>query len=248
MADQESDSQKIRAMIRACRRVWNFPMKSIFLSLLLGTGFLTAAEPAPRPNPDRFANEIAAFANQEPERAGILFVGSSSFRLWANLKQDFPDLPVLNRGFGGSVANDLTVNFETVVARHEPKLLVTYTGSNDLNEKLSVQDVFADYTNFLTNAHERFPRARIVLTSVKISPSRLHQMQQVGELNDRLLTWSIDKNWIRFVDCTSYLADAQGQPIVSYFREDNLHLNPTGYAKWQAILAPVLHEEWDKVK
>ena len=227
-------------------------MKSILLRnllvLLLGTGCALAAEPTPRPDPLRFANEIAAFAKQEPERGGIVFAGSSSFRLWTNLKQDFPDLPVLNRGVGGSVANDLIVNFETVVARHEPKLIVTYSGGNDINAKLSVQEAFADYTNFLTIAHERFPRARIVVTSVKIAPSRVQQIPQVHELNDRLLVWSGGKDWVRFVDCHSYLADAGGQPIVSYYREDNLHLNPSGYAKWKEILAPVLHEEWTKVK
>ena len=223
-------------------------MKSILLSLLLGMGAARAAEPTPRPDPQRFANEISAFEKQEPERGGIVFAGSSSFRLWTNLKEDFPDLPVLNRGFGGSVANDLTAFFETCVARHEPKLIVTYSGGNDLNAKLTVQESFADYTNFLTVAHERFPRARIIVTSVKIAPSRALQMPQARELNDRLLTWSIGKNWLRFVDCTSYLADVQGAPIPTYFREDNLHLNASGYAKWKTLLDPVLHEEWAKVK
>ncbi|MEO5716775.1 MAG: GDSL-type esterase/lipase family protein [Luteolibacter sp.] len=221
-------------------------MKPIFLCLLLATGSTFAVEPVSRPDPARFTGEIDAFAKQEPKRGGIVFTGSSSFRLWANMEQDFPDLPVTNRGFGGSIANDLTTFFETVVARHEPKLIVTYTGTNDLNAKLGVQATFGDYTNFLTVAHERFPRARIIITSVKIAPSRVQQIPQVSELNDRLLTWSVGKSWVRYVDCTSYLADPAGQPIASYYREDMLHLNPSGYAKWKTILDPVLHEEWTK--
>jgi len=221
-------------------------MKPIFLCLLLATGPTLAADPVVRPDPARFAGEIDAFTKQEPKRGGIVFTGSSSFRLWANLEQDFPDLPVINRGFGGSIANDLTTFFETVVARHEPKLIVTYSGGNDLNLKLGVQESFADYTNFLTVAHERFPRARILVTSVKIAPSRAQQIPDVRELNDRLLTWSVGKSWLRFVDCTTYLADPAGQPVSSYYREDRLHLNAAGYAKWKTILDPVLREEWAK--
>ena len=61
---------------------------SIFCSLLfiLGSAFTFAAEPSLRPNPARFAGEIAAFEKQEPEKGGIVFTGSSSIRLWSHLK------------------------------------------------------------------------------------------------------------------------------------------------------------------
>jgi lysophospholipase L1-like esterase len=209
---------------------------------------VAATAPTPRPNPERFAGEITAFTLQEPEKGGIVFTGSSSIRLWAHLKEDFPGLPVLNRGFGGCISNDMIVYFDTIVARHEPKLLVTYCGGNDIQEKLTVQEAFDDYTKFLTLTHERLPKTRVVLTSVKIAPRRAHQIPQVRELNQRLEAWSAGKDWLRFLDCTTYLADSTDQPNPAYFVEDKLHLNAEGYAKWQAILDPVLREEWEKVK
>src|SRR5687768_4868858 len=36
-----------------------------------------------------------------PTAPPVLFVGSSSIRMWCGLDRDFPGLPVLNRGFGG---------------------------------------------------------------------------------------------------------------------------------------------------
>ncbi|MEI7464509.1 MAG: hypothetical protein WCJ87_04120 [Burkholderiales bacterium] len=98
---------------------------------------------------------MAVFAKQEPQKGGIVFTGSSSIREWDTLKEDFPGLPVLNRGFGGSVANDLIVHVDTVVLRHEPKVLVTYTGSNDLTARLTVQESFEDDTKFLDLVRER---------------------------------------------------------------------------------------------
>lgn len=222
----------------------------MFLRLLpvLLAGVSLAAEPTPRPNPARFAKDIAAFAADRPEQGGIVFTGSSSVRLWTNLKQDFPDLPVLNRGFGGSVANDLSVHFETVIARHAPKLLVTYTGSNDLNAKLTPDEALADYTAFLDTFHARFPKSRVILTSVKIGEKRLAQIPHVHELNRKLLAWTEGKDWVRYLDCDSYLADAKGRPIRKFYRDDLLHLSEQGYAEWKKILEPVLREEWAKVK
>ncbi len=217
------------------------------LALIAG---VASAEPAPRLNPARFINEISAFGCQEPEKQGIVFVGSSSIRLWPHLKEDFPGLPVVNRGFGGAMCNDLIVYFETVVARHEPKLLVSYAGGNDLTPEahLSVDDAFNDYVKFLEMGHDRFPAMRVILISVKIAPHRAEQVPQVHQLNDRLIGWCTGKDWIRFVDCTSYLADPQGQPIPTLFVADQIHLTPEGYAGWRAILDPVLREEWAKVK
>jgi lysophospholipase L1-like esterase len=226
-----------------------FSLFGFLILASLGLQFVSAQEIAtPRPKPERFAKDIAAFAAQEPEKGGIVFTGSSSIKLWTKLKEDFPDLPVVNRGFGGSVANDLIVYADTVVFRHEPKLVVTYTGGNDINAKLSVQEAFDDYTKFLTLVHEKLPKTKVILTSVKIGTKRILQTPQVLELNRRLESWAKDKSWVRYLDCTSYLADADGKPIREYYRDDLLHLSPLGYAKWKAILDPVLREEWAKVK
>lgn len=220
-------------------------LRPILLSLLAVT--LATAAPTARPKPERFAKEIATMAEKPVAKGGIVFTGSSSIRLWKTLKQDFPGLPVVNQGFGGSVANDLTVYFDTVVARHEPKILVTYTGSNDINAKLTVEEAFADYTRFLDQVHARFPATKIIITSVKIGEKRIAQIPQVLELNKRLQAWSEGKEWVRYVDCTSYLADEKGHPIRKYYVKDLLHLSPEGYAEWAKVLDPILREEWAKV-
>lgn len=224
-------------------------MKPRFLSwllLALLSVSLVRAEAAPtsRPDPQRYAKEIAAFAAQAPEKGGIVFTGSSSIRLWKTLVADFPGLPVLNRGFGGSVANDLMVHFETVIARHEPKLLVLYTGGNDINAKLTVDEAMADYVGVLEKVHQRFPATRVIINSVKVSPRRITETPQILEMNRRLQAWAKDRAWVRYVDTTSYLMDASSQPQPKYYVKDMLHLNADGYAEWRKILLPIVQEEW----
>jgi lysophospholipase L1-like esterase len=209
-----------------------------------------AAEPTKRPNPERFIKEIAKFkaldSAKPPGKGEIVFTGSSSVRMW-DVKKAFPDLPVLNRGFGGSVANDLVVYADDVVLRYEPKILVVYTGSNDINAKLSSDEVLADYTKFLSLVHERLPSTRIIVNSVKISRKRLLQLEQVAAVNTFLESWCASKDWVRWVNSHDYLKDSAGQPRDEYFLADMLHLNAKGYAQWNAIIDPILREEWAKV-
>src|SRR5262245_57010070 len=81
-----------------------------------------------------FANEIQAFEASDktnpPPQHGILFIGSSSIRLWKTLAADFPGRPVINRGFGGSQIIDSVNYFDRLVLPYHPKLIVFYAGGN----------------------------------------------------------------------------------------------------------------------
>lgn len=58
---------------------------------------------------------------QEKRQSVVLF-GSSSFRLWSTLLQDFADVSigVINRGFGGSSLKECWQQFERIVLPLEP--------------------------------------------------------------------------------------------------------------------------------
>lgn len=219
-----------------------------FFALLFTATCLPARESTPRPDPGRFSGEIAAFQKkQKLAKGGIVFTGSSSIRLWPNLQLDFLGLPVVNRGFGGSVANDLIAHFDTLIAHHEPKLIVAYTGENDLAmANLSVQETLEDYQKFCRLVRERLPRTRVIIVSVKPSPSRAAQIPQVHELNGVLAKWAAGKNWLRFVDCSSGLVGEDETPAIQHFEDDLIHLNASGYAVWKSALEPAVREEWAK--
>ncbi|MEI6536741.1 MAG: GDSL-type esterase/lipase family protein, partial [Verrucomicrobiaceae bacterium] len=172
--------------------------------------------------------------------------GSSSVRFW-KVNEAFPDLPVLNRGFGGSVANDLIAYADEVVLRYKPKVLVVYTGGNDLHAKLTPGESFDDYTKFLMLAHEKLPAMRVIVSSVKVAPIRATEIESVKKLNALLEEWAKDKSWVRWVEATNYLIGNDGQPLENLYRSDRLHLNDDGYAKWNSIIGPVIREEWARV-
>lgn len=232
---------------------------AVLLAVALCSGLIFAE--TPRPDPARFAKEIAKFdtsdASNPPAKGGIVFTGSSSVRLW-KLNEAFPDLPVLNRGFGGSVSNDLVTYGEKVAFRYQPKILVVYTGGNDLhgNPKgkppqagLTPQETLADYTKFLTLAHEKLPQTRILVHAVRTGPVRLAELPQAEEFNKLLKAWCADKPWIRWFDVPATLVKEGNAPLSEdLYQKDRLHLNAEGYKLWNADFGPALREEWAKIK
>ena len=52
---------------------------------------------------------------QPPTRRAILFTGSSSIRLWNDLKRCFPAHDIINRGFGGSQLEDVIAMADQVI-------------------------------------------------------------------------------------------------------------------------------------
>lgn len=83
-----------------------------------------------------FQQEINAFKQsdslQAPMNHAILFVGSSSFRLWNSMQEDFPGYSIVNRGFGGSSLPDVIRYADDIIFPYNPKQIVIYCGENDL--------------------------------------------------------------------------------------------------------------------
>src|SRR5881396_2763406 len=107
--------------------------------LLSPTAFLGAEQ-----KPERFAKEIEAFEKQEKDKPvpkdAIIFIGSSSIRLW-KLDKSFPDLAVVNRGFGGSQLADSVHYAPRLLHKQQPRLVVLYAGDNDLAAGKSPEQV-----------------------------------------------------------------------------------------------------------
>ena len=67
-----------------------------------------------------------------PQKGGIVFVGSSTIRRWDTAAY-FPDLKIINRGFGGSELADAVRYVDRIVIPYEPRLVVVYSGDNDIS-------------------------------------------------------------------------------------------------------------------
>jgi lysophospholipase L1-like esterase len=193
---------------------------------------------------DRSEPEIRAFEEADraapPQPGGIVFVGSSSIRLWKSLETDFPGLPVLNRGFGGSTLPEAIHYLPRIVLPYRPRTIVLYEGDNDLTFNWGPGQVAADYRTFVRTVRQTLPGTRIVFISLKPSPSRWHRVDQQREAN-RLVRQIVAGDTLQtFVDVFTPMLGANGRPRPELFVSDSLHMTPAGYVVWRAQVAPVL--------
>src|SRR5437660_1775403 len=96
---------------------------------------------AQQPKAAPFAAEIAAFEAADrknpPPSGAVLFIGSSSIRLWTTLAKDFPELTVINRGFGGSAIADSVRYTPRIILPYKPRMIVLYAGGNDIHKGMT---------------------------------------------------------------------------------------------------------------
>jgi lysophospholipase L1-like esterase len=216
------------------------------LCVLCGEIFVAqlGARAAPT-GPERFEPEIAAFEKWDRQNAvprdGILFVGSSSIRFWETAEA-FPDLPVINRGFGGSRVPDVNFFADRIVFKYKPRTVVFYAGDNDLAAGHKWEDVLSGIETFRKRLREKLPNTRLILLPIKPSPSRWKLWPQAQEINTRLKAIAEKVDNVTYVETATPLLGPDGQPRKELFRSDNLHMNEKGYAIWNKILAPVLSD------
>jgi len=209
-----------------------------FVFLLAALACLAPSLPA---QPQRWEKAIQAFEQQDrlhpPPKRGIVFIGSSSIRLW-DLKKHFPGLPVVNRGFGGSQIADSTYYAPRILLPLEPRIVVLYAGDNDIAAGKSPEQVFADFEEFAATVHRALPATRIAFIAIKPSLARWHLVEKMRRANALIREAARRSPLIDFVDIDAPMTGPDGKPRAELFRADGLHLNEKGYALWTRLLRP----------
>ena len=177
----------------------------------------------------------------------IIFLGSSSFRLWETVAEDMLPLEVLNHGFGGSKAADSTYYLDRLVMPFNPRGIVLFAGTNDIhgdNERSKTGEaLFPIVKELLETIHEKLPNVPLFYVSITPVPSRWHVWPEVKKANELIGAFCAEQDYVTFIDATDTMLGADGLPPKEIFIEDELHLNADGYAKWTSVIKPVLEAQ-----
>lgn len=214
-------------------------------AVFAGTAGAAALPDAPVPG-SRWDAAFAAFAADDeahPHPAGgVLFVGSSSIRLWSDLESQFHDLPVvIKRGFGGSQLSDCVKHLSRLVLRYRPRTVLVYAGDNDLATGSAPSEVLHRFTAFADGVHQALPDTEIFYISIKPSPARVALLPQIRATNALIRDYADREGKVDYIDVFTPMLDASGRPRPELFRADSLHLNTDGYALWKRVIAPHVH-------
>jgi lysophospholipase L1-like esterase len=234
-----SDNPPQAAGLNGRRKLLSKFVKIGLLSLLVVSNSVFAAEY----DGSKWKAEFDKFAADEKESpvepGGVVFVGSSSIRMW-DLKKSFPDKGYLNRGFGGSVIADSTHNLTELVAKHKPRLVVFYAGDNDIASGMSPDRVAEDFRTFTKKFEAELPDTKLVYISIKPSIARWKLADKMREANKLIAAECAKHPHFAFVDVWPVMLDKDGQPRKDIFLGDGLHMNETGYKLWVELVNPLL--------
>ncbi len=191
----------------------------------------------------RWEKEIAAFERQDrenpPPTNGVVFVGSSSIRLW-DLPKSFPGLDAINRGFGGSQLADSVHFAPRIVLKYQPRLVVFYAGDNDIAGGKSPERVADDFRDFVKEVHGSLPKTRIAYLAIKPSILRRPLWDKMRKANALIEAACKQDDRLVFIDVATPMLGEDGKPRAELFRKDGLHLNDKGYALWASLVQPYL--------
>ena len=214
--------------------------KILFL-VVLPVGLLAQVKELPP-----FWDDIKAFKKEDsirfPSPGQILFVGSSSFRMWKDIQNAFPGYPIINRAFGGSTLKDVNYYFNDVIQPYRARQIVIYCGDNDFagDKALPVDSVVSRMEKLVEKIRLRDEKVKITYVSIKPSPSRKELMPKFVTANERIRQFLKTQKNTSFVDVFHNMLDKRGSPLKNIFLADSLHMNAQGYAIWQKALKPQL--------
>lgn len=197
---------------------------------------------------------IAAFEADDRGRTdsvdAVLFVGSSSIRLWSTLAADMAPYAVVQRGFGGATTADVVHFADRLLGGREPPALVLYVGNDiqgDADRDASPEEAAERFRSFVEIVSAQTPRTTILIVAVTPSPSRWAAWPRIRELNERLAALCDATPNTMFVPTEDLFLGADGRPRTELFQDDRLHLAARGYAAWtrriRSYLDPVMQAE-----
>jgi hypothetical protein len=219
-------------------------MKKIkVLFFLLGTFIVISTVVYSQP----FKNEIDAFKKSDslsmPPPGGIVFAGSSSFRMWKDINTTFSDYPIINRGFGGSSLPDVIYYAEETILKYKPKQIFIYCGENDIagNSIITADTVLQRFKVLYSIIRKKLnKRTEVVFVSIKPSVSRWHLEKTFNESNVLIKDFLSREKYSKFLDVHSSMLTSDGNVKKDIFIADNLHMNSKGYKIWESLIRPIL--------
>jgi len=175
----------------------------------------------------------------------ILFIGSSSIRLWKTLDKDMEPYNVIQRGYGGANFRDVIYFTERILADHKLKMVVCFiandiSGSSDDGSPREVLRLFKLFINQVRSKHPEIPIMQISITPTK---SRWEYWKKINKTNDLIKTYCLKKENLFFIDTVKRFLNDEGKPKTEWFVNDQLHLNKLGYAEWSNIIKDAISRE-----
>jgi hypothetical protein len=220
------------------------------LSYLLLWLVLASCNPAKKyvESAKKWENEILALEKKDKENTypdnSILFIGSSSIRLWKNIDNDLAPYAVIQRGVGGAKLSDILVYENRLVNPHKFRAIGVFV-ANDIHggkEDRSPEEVLKLYKNLVKSIRKDHKNKPIFFIQITPTESRWHVWNRTLQANNLIKEYSKSSKNLFYIETAPAFLGKDGKPIPEYFLEDKLHLTQKGYDVWADIIKKSLNQ------
>jgi len=182
--------------------------------------------------------------NPEPQNA-IVFAGSSIFHFWTTLVDDMAPLPVINQAFSGARMHSVFNAMDKLIVPYNPKIIVYYCGSNDINDGAESSDILFGFEKFVSAVRDKLPSIIVYFVSINKAPQKMDKWSVIDDSNEKIKNWCEKTDGFYFIEINlPFLID--GQPRPDLFLEDGLHFRPQAYVEFKKIIKPVIEKMCNK--
>jgi lysophospholipase L1-like esterase len=182
-----------------------------------------------------YPERVLLFEEYQPMNGGVAFVGDSITE-GGDWNAFYPDLTVRNYGIGG----DTTIGLErriSQIAAAKPATIFLLIGTNDLgNYNAAPSEIVANYASLLDAFAAHLPDTKVHMQAVL--PREPRNAAAVIEINQGLEALAAERG-LDYIDIYTPFA-VEGGRLDPSVTNDDLHLTPAGYARWRAILDPLV--------
>ena len=157
-------------------------------------------------DPRVWAEDIAGLEGETRGRfapgEAVVFIGSSSIRLWRSLAEDMAPLPVLRHGFGGAKLNDVVYYADRLVSAYQPRAVVVFAGTNDIDPAAhkAPAALLTSYQAFVDRVRRAQPALPIYFIAITPSPRRWPVWPLAQETNALIAAWSATQPGLHVID------------------------------------------------
>lgn len=183
-----------------------------------------------------------------PIQNSILFIGSSIFVQWSNLRIQMDPLPVYNRAFGGSRTWEMLHYMDRLVIPYQPSVIVYYCGSNDINVGEPPSAISGRFKEFCERINRELPATKILYVSIIKAPQKMSHWDDVDQANRQVKEYSHVNRRVEFIDVNTMFFKKLGQPRMEVYQLDGLHLVPNAYDELTALVRPSVEKAWRNAK
>lgn len=174
----------------------------------------------------------------------ILFIGSSSIRLWENIANDMAPYPTIRRGYGGAKFSDLIFYTDRLVYPHDFRALVVFVANDISNtpEDKEPMEILRLFKEVVRVVRVQNPEKPIFLVEITPTNSRWEKWEQTKQANKVLKDYCDSKTNLHFIETAESFMGEDGKPQAELFREDQLHLKQIGYDIWAERIKEKLNQ------